>query len=629
MTISRIHIDIIKRIRKALRENYSSEEWGNFDKQILFEQIFHIFPKDYAIINRVNAGNSTVDILLYHSESNKYVIVEFKYNESKKNNNFLRATYNKKLYEIINTSRENVDALLFVIDNVLHIDTIFFLVQEQHGTYDIADLINREKYERNYKKLLNQGYQTKKISPAYYIGEDEIDEGFIKQIKIKNYKFFSDERTFCFNDRFSVLIGDNSSGKTSLLDAVRASLKSLLSNMGNKRLDKAHSYGKSKNLRYIPNKRKIELDSTPIVRLSDVHQNIQENSHPTELQCYIQAINDWTEWNHEKKAGEARFRRAKSVQAIDYAMDLYELANEVNNIQVVLPMFAYYGIHRTYDKHNKFPKLTLTRTDGYTNCLDAQTSYSFFKEWFRSFEHSPHILRCFKETILKCLKSEHIIDIEYRQEIIVDGQALRLDDFILTRKIENIEEHILMNNLSAGYKIVCSMVADMAYRCLQLNTPLDDDDNPIERTYGLVLIDELDMHLHPLWQRHIVNDLMLCFPRIQFITTTHSPFIVQSLKKEQIIALNEVKITKNPSESNIDTSIRFMGVENMYGKDFNDQTTLARQFYSLLRQKDVDPAEIRRVHAEYQQRYGDDAVLLARMNLMETITYERICHETD
>lgn len=629
MTISRIHIDIIKRIRKALRENYSSEEWGNFDKQILFEQIFQIFPKDYAIINIVNAGNSTVDILLYHSESNKYVIVEFKYNESKKNNNFLRATYNKKLYEIINTSRENVDALLFVIDNLLHIDTIFFLVQEQHGTYDIADLINREKYERNYKKLLNQGYQTKKISPAYYIGEDEIDEGFIKQIKIKNYKFFSDERTFCFNDRFSVLIGDNSSGKTSLLDAVRASLKSLLSNMGNKRLDKAHGYGKSKNLRYISNKRKIELDSTPIVRLSDVHQNIQENSHPTELQCYIQAINDWTEWNHEKKAGKARFRRAKSVQAIDYAMDLYELANEVNNIQVVLPMFAYYGIHRTYDKHNKFPKLTLTRTDGYTNCLDAQTSYSFFKEWFRSFEHSPHILRCFKETILKCLKSEHIIDIEYRQEIIVDGQALRLDDFILTRKIENIEEHILMNNLSAGYKIVCSMVADMAYRCLQLNTPLNDDDNPIERTYGLVLIDELDMHLHPLWQRHIVNDLMLCFPRIQFITTTHSPFIVQSLKKEQIIALNEVKITKNPSESNIDTSIRFMGVENMYGKDFNDQTTLARQFYSLLRQKDVDPAEIRRVHAEYQQRYGDDAVLLARMNLMETITYERICHETD
>lgn len=104
---------------------------------------------------------------------------------------------------------------------------------------------------------------------------------------------------------------------------------------------------------------------------------------------------------------------------------------------------------------------------------------------------------------------------------------------------------------------------------------------------------------------------------------------MQSLKKEQIIALNEVKITKNPSESNIDTSIRFMGVENMYGKDFNDQTTLARQFYSLLRQKDVDPTEIRRVHAEYQQRYGDDAVLLARMNLMETITYERICHETD
>lgn len=627
MTISKIHLDIIKRARKALQENNSLEERGTIDIHNLIEEICKFFPKeDYAIISGDNVHNSVADILLYHFESNKYVVIELKYYKSKRNINFLTTTY-KKLYELINSSNEDVDALIFVIDDPLQFDTIYYLAQEKHGKNSIVDLVDSVSpimSDKESRVRGNVGIYTKKISPAYYIGDEETIECFIQRIKIKNYKFFSDERIFYFNDRFSVLIGDNSSGKTSLLDAVRASLKSLLSNMGNKRHDKAYSTGKNKNLRYIPNKRKIEFDSTPIIRLNDVHQNTQEKSHPTELQCYVQAINNWTEWNHEKKAGSVRFRRQKSEQAIDYAMDLYELANEKDNKQVILPMFAYYGIHRTYDKHSKFPKLTLTRTDGYANCLDAQTSYSFFKEWFRTSEQNPHILKCFKDTILKCLRSEHITNIEYRKEIEVDGKIFRLDDFILTREVENVEEHVLMSNLSAGYKIVCSMVADMAYRCLQLNPPFDDCDNPIEHTYGLVLIDELDMHLHPLWQRHIVNDLMQCFPRIQFIATTHSPFIVQSLKKEQIISLNEVKITRSPSESNIDTSIRFMGVDNMYGKDSNDQMTLARQFYDLLRQKDVDPVELRRIHSEYQKRYGDDAILLARMNLAETINYGRM-----
>lgn len=633
MTVSRIHIDIIKRIRKALRENYSSVERENFDKRIIIEQICQSFPKEYAIINSINADNSVVDILLNHSESNKYVIIEFKYNESKRNNNFLTATY-KRLYELINSSKEDVDALIFVIDNSLQFDTIYFLAKDEHNENSVVDIVKSVRpimNDKEFRVRANVGVFTKKISPAYYIGDEDAIECFIKQIKIKNYKFFSDERIFHFNDRFSVLIGDNSSGKTSLLDAVRASLKSLLSNMGNKRQDKAYSYWKNKNFRYIPNKRKIEFDSTPIIRLNDVHQNTQEKTHPTELQCYVQSINDWTEWNHEKKAGSVRFRRLKSVQAIDYAMDLYELANEKDNKQVILPMFAYYGIHRTYDKHNKFPKLTLTRTDGYANCLDAQTSYSFFKEWFRTFEQNPHILKCFKDTILKCLQSEHITNIEYRKEIEVDGKISRLDDFILTRKVENIEEHILMCNLSAGYKIVCSMVADMAYRCLQLNTPLDDDDNPIERTYGLVLIDELDMHLHPLWQRHIVNDLMRCFPRIQFITTTHSPFIVQSLNRKQVISLHSKEsnehaynILKDPSSLNINDNSRLMGVISQYGNEETEKRSVEYKLYKMLQEENPDEQTFNNTINAYKLLNNPDPYFIAHLSYEEKLKLKEL-----
>ena len=89
MTISKIHIDIIKTMRKALRESYSFEEGGHINKHILIEEICRFFLKeDYTIIKGDNVRNNVVDILLYHFKSNKYVIIELKPNESKRNINF-------------------------------------------------------------------------------------------------------------------------------------------------------------------------------------------------------------------------------------------------------------------------------------------------------------------------------------------------------------------------------------------------------------------------------------------------------------------------------------------------------------------------------------------------------------
>jgi hypothetical protein len=81
------------------------------------------------------------------------------------------------------------------------------------------------------------------------------------------------------------------------------------------------------------------------------------------------------------------------------------------------------------------------------------------------------------------------------------------------------------------------MVADIAYRCVTLNPHLNQ--KALEKTNGLVLIDEIDLHLHPKWQKRVVNDLKKTFPQIQFIATTHSPFIVQSLQSDEVINLDK------------------------------------------------------------------------------------------
>src|SRR4029077_15483251 len=99
-------------------------------------------------------------------------------------------------------------------------------------------------------------------------------------------------------------------------------------------------------------------------------------------------------------------------------------------------------------------------------------------------------------------------------------------------------------NLSSGQRMMLAMVADIAIKCVQLNSYLlsenntDDPTIVLRGTPGIVLIDELDAHLHPKWQRHVVDDLKRTFPNIQFIATSHSPFIIQTLQEGELISLD-------------------------------------------------------------------------------------------
>lgn len=91
--------------------------------------------------------------------------------------------------------------------------------------------------------------------------------------------------------------------------------------------------------------------------------------------------------------------------------------------------------------------------------------------------------------------------------------------------------------LSDGLRITISMVADIAYRMAVLNPQLLDD--ILDQTPGIVLIDEVDMHLHPEWQKRIMNDLHYIFPKVQFVVPTHSPSVLANVEKEHILLLED------------------------------------------------------------------------------------------
>ena len=88
-----------------------------------------------------------------------------------------------------------------------------------------------------------------------------------------------------------------------------------------------------------------------------------------------------------------------------------------------------------------------------------------------------------------------------------------------------------VDQLSDGERGVVALVFDIARRLSQANPTLDD---PLSEGHAVVLIDEIDLHLHPKWQRQIVHKLTTTFPRCQFIATTHSPQVIGEVEHDRI-----------------------------------------------------------------------------------------------
>ena len=106
--------------------------------------------------------------------------------------------------------------------------------------------------------------------------------------------------------------------------------------------------------------------------------------------------------------------------------------------------------------------------------------------------------------------------------------------FVVSRKSEQGRvEKLSLDQLSGGYRIVLALAADLARRMVQGNPHLDD---PL-KSEAVVLIDEVELHLHPKWQQRILDDLQRTFPNAQFIVSTHSPQVLTTVAPQHIVEL--------------------------------------------------------------------------------------------
>ena len=195
------------------------------------------------------------------------------------------------------------------------------------------------------------------------------------------------------------------------------------------------------------------------------------------------------------------------------------------------------------------------------------------------------------------------------------------DELLIETSIQNQTQIIPFHLLSDGYRNMIGMVADIAYRMATLNPQLEAD--VIKKTEGIVLIDEIDLHLHPKWQKQVVGRLLDTFPKIQFVASSHSPFIIQSLYQRDDVLLWDLEKSKPveiDSKSIEDIAENQQGVEiPQQSQRFLDMEKAAEEYYTVLKQippaSEVEKQHLRQRLDELLLPYSDDPAFQAFLKM--------------
>jgi predicted ATP-binding protein involved in virulence len=366
----------------------------------------------------------------------------------------------------------------------------------------------------------------------------------IKELHIHNFKGFV-ERSFQLNEQFTVLIGENATGKTSILDALAVALGAFMNEiqLKNRKIDKREIHT-------------LYIDDQPRPQLP-VQVRVTGELDQISL-SWVVGINQKT----------SNFFEAKQLRAV--FRDLLKMSRAGG--RPIFPLIAYHGTGRLWVDHEKigFQKQEEGVKMAYINCLSAKSSSKEFLQWFKTQD----------DTILKFDRKLEKAHFQAFKNTIIDMiPENRWHDFHFDHKLNQLvgiftdangqAQYLKYSQLSDGFRNLIGLAADLAYRCIQLNPHLGLQ--AVKETPGMVLIDELDLHLHPNWQRRVVADLKRVFPRVQFVATTHSPFIVQSLQSDELINLDQISETLPQDLSINDISTLFMGVDSEFSTDNEHQ----------------------------------------------------------
>ena len=342
----------------------------------------------------------------------------------------------------------------------------------------------------------------------------------IQELALLNYRRFENEK-FTLNPRMNVFAGKNGSGKTTVLEAANVMLGAYLA-----------AYKT-----YVPSRFVYNIKSADVRQKAQISEDstIFTTGTISQYPCKISCIAKWGEQDKTiefqrvilKEDARTKFGGSNPMQPTVIAWEEAISKADHSDIEVVLPLVLYLSTARLWKDGNKkaTKRGVFSRTDAYNHCLDAQHGLDIAFRYLDtlkavSMEENGGILFPAYQAILEAVNEAFSEELQPGEEIIFSTKYE--DDMIALKTAEGTILPFRM--LSDGYRNVIKIILDIATRMCILNPYLKGD--ALKKTPGVVLIDEVDLSLHPTWQKRIIRILKEQFPRIQFICATHSPFII-------------------------------------------------------------------------------------------------------
>lgn len=431
----------------------------------------------------------------------------------------------------------------------------------------------------------------------------------LDRISLTNFRCFA-ELAVELHPELTVLVADNGRGKTAVLDAIGIALGLFVDTIA-----------KTKQLH--------GFDRTD-VRLVYQDGGTMTPALPTKFSADGEVSNHPLHWSRALNGYSLRART--TTQGAERLRHLAQhLGDEVRNFSATsseaatpptLPLVAFYGTGRLWSEHRltenkKDPnKVGVGRMSGYTDCLSSSSSFKGVVAWYASMMNAA---RDPKSTALPGIKRPERLLSAVREaaRVVLDPTGWSVLDWDFEQK-EMVVEHptqgrLPLSVLSDGIRTMIALVADVAYRCASLNPHLSED--AARLTPGILLIDEVDMHLHPRWQQTVVGLLSQAFPCLQMILSTHSPHVLSTVDKDSIRV-----IRLNSGEGILETPrMQTRGVESadvlatIMGVDPVPQVEQARwlsDYRAIIEDGNLDSTEARTLRSRLIDHFGSNHPLM-------------------
>lgn len=339
---------------------------------------------------------------------------------------------------------------------------------------------------------------------------------YVQELRLTNFKAFS-HLTLPLQAGVNVIYGNNGAGKSSVLMALALNLSWFVARLRNER-------GSGKRMDDDCCKNGTRLASAAIS---------VNNDGQTITSILLKT-----------RSGLSKKSESSMVEVSAWAHQ-FRQSLETDHCDIRYPLFVYYSVHRTVldiplriRKTHSFGPLA-----GYDSAFDDACNFRVFFEWFRNQEDLENEQRLqgdinYKDPSLECVRQTLTSFIPSLSQIRVKRRPLKMI------AIKNGDE-VSLSQLSDGEKCLLALVGDIARRLSLLNMeqvslgsyrPLSTSE--ILNSRGVVLIDELDLHLHPAWQRLVIKNLSKVFPNLQFIVSTHSPQMLSEVDGNRIYAID-------------------------------------------------------------------------------------------